>query len=222
MQAPSPQGYKPPRLLSAFTAGTNPRDSLAEAVLSALPGEHRSAHIMCLGFVGEEGSRIHLTALSVTGWGGGSSLFLYRSRAIPGDFGSSLCHEQSKGWCAFAIDHCQTVMPSRLANRLRGSNFMFLHKEHLDLTLASSARILLPFCSSISQNEILQHRHYPAKGSREALPQGRSLHGAVRGMRSPCSLSTATGTFTNCCHFHVGTLPAVNTVLWRGSHHLGL
>lgn len=96
---------------------------------------------------------------------------------------------------------------------------MFPHKEHLDLTLASSARILLPFCSSISQSEILQHRHYPAKGSREALPQelkvpaaSCSLHRAVGGMRSPCSLPRATGTFTNCCHFHVGTLPAVNTL----------
>lgn len=133
---------------------------------------------------------------------------MYRSRAIPGDFGSSLRHEQSESWwCAFAIDHCQNVMPSRLANRLRGSNFMFPHKEHLDLTLASSARA----SSSPSVPPSAKERSFSTgttqpRGSRAALPQGRtqlkvlaascSLRRAVGGMRSLCSLPTTTGTFT--------------------------
>lgn len=56
-------------------------------------------------------------------------------------------------------------MPSRSANRLKGSNFMFPHKEHLGFNTGISACILLPFCSSISWSEILQHsEHYPSQG----------------------------------------------------------
>lgn len=127
---------------------------------------------------GRGDSSIQLAALSVTGWGGGRSLFLYcsKSRAWLVRFKSPLRaeREESGSLCVFAIDHCQNVMPRRSANRLKGSNFMFLHKEHLDLTLASLLASSSPSVPPSAGARSFSTRSVtPAKESREALPRGQ-------------------------------------------------
>lgn len=86
--------------------------------------------------------------------------------------------------CVFAIDHCQNVMPSRSANRLRGSNFMFPHKEHLDLTLASLLASSSPSVPPSAGARSFSTRSVtPAKESREALPRGQQ-HSHTAGFSS--------------------------------------
>lgn len=173
--------------LSAFTAGTNPRDSLAEAAVSALPGEKKSfgAHYTPgLPRSGGEETPGSISQRNRMGWGK-QPIFIAAPEPCPATFGSSLHHKQSERACVcvcyfffFAIDHCQNVMPSRSANRLRGSNFMFPHKEHSDLTLASPLASSSPSVPPSAGARSFSTSTTPAKESREALPQGQNSHTA--------------------------------------------
>lgn len=72
-------------VLGAFTAGTNPRDSLAETAVSALPGENHTARITRLVFLVAAERRLRDPSHSVTrnrmGWGKQPIFISLRSRA---------------------------------------------------------------------------------------------------------------------------------------------
>ena len=137
---------------------------------------------------------------------GERSLFLHcsKSRAWLVRFKSPLQaeREESRSLCVFAIDHCQNVMPSRSANRLRRSNFMFPHKEHLDLTLASLLASSSPSVPPSAGTRSFSTRSVTsAKESREALPQGQQ-HSHTDGFSSDHEV------FRSCWHLPYFTAAA--------------